>query len=261
LFSAWQVNLGTDKNKDVHLPYPLHPMLQRAYNVLEPMFIEQVLPKSGHGLLASPDQWNALLETIPEQAIRDKLSTNWSKPKCNSTPVEKWREILINIDAYLSATKKSSAGKAAKHGSNRERERVEQWKYQTVFRYTYPRLDINVSKMRNHLLKSPFCVHPKTGRVCVPIQAEEIDAFDPFAVPTLGQLMNELDAFDKQISDSGGDDDTEKPSRPSLPNWKKTSLKPYFEAFVKKFLDPLQKEIRSRERDDAEREAAATGIF
>ena len=63
-----------------------------------------------------------------------------------------------------------------------------------ILQLTYPRIDAEVSKHRNHLLKAPFCVHPKTGRVCVPIDPEKIDEFDPELVPTVGQLLRELDA-------------------------------------------------------------------
>lgn len=51
--------------------------------------------------------------------------------------------------------------------------------------YSYPRLDINVTKGMNHLLKAPFCVHPKSGKVSVPINPNYIDHFDPANVPTL----------------------------------------------------------------------------
>jgi DNA primase small subunit len=61
-----------------------------------------------------------------------------------------------------------------------------------VFAYAYPRLDVEVSKKLNHLLKAPFCVHPKTGKVCVPIRASAADDFDPEAVPTVASLLSEL---------------------------------------------------------------------
>jgi DNA primase catalytic subunit len=54
-----------------------------------------------------------------------------------------------------------------------------------MLQYAYPRLDINVTKGLNHLLKSPFCVHPKTGKICVPFHPRAADKFDPCSVPTV----------------------------------------------------------------------------
>lgn len=85
-----------------------------------------------------------------------------------------------------------------------------------ILQYTYPRIDAEVSKHRNHLLKAPFCVHPGTGmsiifgwaklpgRVCVPVNPLLVDQFDPEAVPTVGDLLNELDSIPATDEDSKG---------------------------------------------------------
>jgi DNA primase small subunit len=49
----------------------------------------------------------------------------------------------------------------------------------------YPRLDKNVSKQMRHLLKSPFCVHPRTGKICVPIDVDKIGSLTLEGIPTL----------------------------------------------------------------------------
>gem|GEM_PF-6097912 len=61
-----------------------------------------------------------------------------------------------------------------------------------MIQYTYPRLDINVSTGMNHLLKSPFCIHPKTGKVCVPFNPKAVDKFNPNTVPTIQTLIDEV---------------------------------------------------------------------
>jgi DNA primase small subunit len=70
--------------------------------------------------------------------------------------------------------------------------------------------------------------------------------FDPLTVPTLGQLMKELDDYD---GDSVGYE------------WQKTSLKGAFEHFQKKFLHPMLNDVRKSQRAEREKRAAVVGDF
>ena len=74
--------------------------------------------------------------------------------------------------------------------------------HEIVLTYLYPRIDIHVSKTTNHLLKAPFCVHPKTGKVCVPLQAEDFATFHPHRVPTLAGLCGDGAEGSKHAADS-----------------------------------------------------------
>mmetsp|Transcript_11316 Transcript_11316/g.12631 ORF Transcript_11316/g.12631 Transcript_11316/m.12631 type:complete len:444 (+) Transcript_11316:94-1425(+) len=229
----FEVSLGNDNKKnEPSLSTPLHPMVKRAMKILEPMFIEHVLPDSGHGILATKEKWLTILGTLPECAerVRENLEKKWEKAK--SSPSEKWEELKKHISIFLDQQK--GANKAQKRFSTSERNCLETWPVETVLRYTYPRLDINVSKMQNHLLKSPFSVHPKTGRVCVPIDVNNVESFDPFQVPTLPQLMDELDEYE-----SKGCDDA-----PSA-EWEKTSLKSIYQSFKTEFLEPMWRERKT----------------
>lgn len=124
-----------------------------------------------------------------------------------------------------------------------------------VLQYTYPRIDAEVSKHRNHLLKAPFCVHPKTGRVCVPVDPERIDEFDPDTVPTVGQLLQELDAAK---AESGTEEHSGGSSVPAHSNcelinalvidWERTSLKPYVDMLEKHAMG-LMGEVRRVKRE------------
>lgn len=117
-------------------------------------------------------------------------------------------------------------------------------KQDVVLEYTYPRLDIEVSKHLNHLLKSPFVVHPGTGRVCVPINTTALDDFDPISVPTVMALLGEIDEW---VPEEGETD------RKPIQDWEKTSLKPYVEYFRSFVLTLLKDErdvkVKSEETD------------
>jgi DNA primase small subunit len=284
----------------VHLSYPLHPFLHRAHEVLEPYFIRDIIvskKNGGHGLLCSEEQYMKVLNLLPECAtiVRETLHDNWSTKR--STPAEKWDELKKHVSYHLNngdlsgrnttnagtnqepRSKKVSKSYHTNYEVEKNRQLLELFCTEVVLRYTYPRLDINVSKMRNHLLKSPFCIHPKTGRVCVPISKSEYNTFNPFTVPTISQIMQEyFDATKKdnasvegtiQKENSENADESsimkvdENATEPTITTtmksrtlhkekknaWEYTSLYPYYQKYQTEFLVPLQKEVQALQRN------------
>jgi len=146
-----------------------------------------------------------------------------------SNPVEKWKKIASIIKGIMKEKKSVDINPIQ----------------DIVFTYTYPRLDVNVSTGLNHLLKSPFCVHPATGAVCVPINPEECDKFSPKNVPHVEQLIQEIDNYVENSIDGK-----------KLKDYKKTSLHEHIKFFKKEFLTPLlqsinQDQLQSRQFDDS----------
>lgn len=240
--SYLQIMLGTDTSAAEPLPSNLHPALKRAYETLEPLFIENLLPEDGHGLLSTPHAWQGILATLPDTCIDigKEMNDRWLKEEDTMNEEQRWDELKQALRKKM--PKLGSPKKKAKNLTSAEIREIKNWPIATVFQYTYPRLDVNVSKMQNHLLKTPFGIHPKTGRVCVYIP--NIDDFDPFAVPTLSQVLKELET-----------------QKGETLSWKNTSLKESFSAFEKDILKPLQKEQFRHAKQKREEQAALIGDF
>ncbi|KAK9094201.1 hypothetical protein Scep_025670 [Stephania cephalantha] len=212
----FRVYKGNENNhKKVSLGQVLHPFLVRSYNeVLETFFEERLLP--GQKLLETEERFENVLQMIPDESFASDLRGRWQDHRRSSNVKED-----INIVRWQQLKHLSKSGKHK--GLRRCVEEI-------VFSFTYPRIDMEVSKHMNHLLKAPFCVHPKTGRVCVPIDPDHCEEFDPTAVPTLSSLLQELNMGGPVADHENG--------------WEGTSLSKSIRFFRSSFLQPLLKSCK-----------------
>nr|OQO13169.1 hypothetical protein B0A51_17668 [Rachicladosporium sp. CCFEE 5018] len=209
---------------------PLHPHLDRSLDLLNPHFTKDVL--SVQDPWATAEQASKLLELLPDKVLTTALQKKWDSAP-NRSSAQKWADIDT----------------VAENGnlSTMNPKQLVDTKQDIRLEYTYPRLDAEVSKKLNHLLKSPFVIHPGTGRVCVPIDVRRLEDFDPLAVPTVTQLLQEIDVWDaearrKELSEE---------EKSKVEDWQKTGLKPYVEYFRGYVAALLKDESRvKRERDE-----------
>jgi len=187
----------------------IHPAVEKSYEICLDIFKNDPRgPLLGQDILRKGPHLALILETMG--TMEQEHITKYMKTNPDATSLQIWNQ-LEQLGPRLRSEAKSFKEKAA----------LKLFLKDIVIQYTHPRLDINVSKQMNHLLKAPFVVHPKTGRVCVPIDPATMDAFDPADVPTIGKLVDELNR--------GVD-------------VRHTSMRAYTHFFEESFLKPLERD-------------------
>lgn len=161
---------GQAKVKRVTLnPYgDLHPMIRKALEVIDYDFEDLMINKQD--FLASEHLVQNVIDLATDVGLQNRF-----RDKCklhHASSAERWAHMKLEVESYK---------------SKKTRYFIQEVKLQHCF----PRLDANVTKGFNHLLKLPFCIHPKTGNVCVPIDIRDIDSFDIFGVPNIKTLTRE----------------------------------------------------------------------
>lgn len=213
--------IGKTENGRLSIRHPYHPHIQRSFDYLKDSFRSFILQDQNPW--AGSNEAESLLALLPFPALQNALRSRWNSMGDVISSETRWKHIdeeAANITA-----------------KDFRPEALRQAKQDIILEYMYPRLDIEVSKHLNHLLKSPFCVHPSTGRVCVPIDPQDFDSFDPMEVPTVNSLLEELNMAS--------------PGSEGLPDVDRTELKlyvDYFHDFVAKLLKSETHENLKRKR-------------
>ncbi|CAB4256444.1 similar to Saccharomyces cerevisiae YIR008C PRI1 Subunit of DNA primase, which is required for DNA synthesis and double-strand break repair [Maudiozyma barnettii] len=171
------VNVVRDRSneKRLSLMRPYHPLLVRSLDLLKPHFSDIILEEQ--------DPWaddaNAfatLLTALHDKLLMDACRKYWTENPGRSSK-QKWSDIDVLASSEVKANKRHDYLL-----------KLKECKEDIILQTLYPKLDVEVTKQTIHLLKAPFCIHPATGNVCVPI----IDGFEPSQAPKLIGLQEEM---------------------------------------------------------------------
>lgn len=223
---------GEYMKKKVNLPGDkIHHSIKRALETIEPIFISMCIEEQN--ILGTDAGMENFLPILPDE--EDRLELKGIFGQCTSS-LARWNAFVKFV-----REKKTSADK--------KRYQYRHLVEEVMLQYAYPRLDIHVSKGMNHLLKSPFCVHPKTGKVCIPFTANTVDKFHPDKVPNIMMLIQEINEFDEKEK---ADQEAYALNTKRIKDYKKTSLNKSLHLFQEFLwaLDASRKGQKIQESDE-----------
>lgn len=171
-----QFQIQNVKNKVVQgLNNKIHPSINRAISIIDKYFENDIL--IGQDILNFDGGKDLLKALVKAYFLRENNVIDDVERELNmkNSSVQKFK----NIEEILQRNN---------NNFNRSDLCIKDFKLNVL----YPRLDINVSKHINHLLKSPFCIHPKTGLVSVPLDDYNIKNFKIEDIPRLDYLVNDF---------------------------------------------------------------------
>lgn len=229
-----------------------HPHVERAFDITKRRFAEIILEDQDPWGTSSDssenwDNVNTMLLFLPDPSVRQALLSRWKELNKRSSSLQKWNDLNTIPQKIL----KHQLQLAQLKDAQRE----------IILYYMYPRLDVEVSKQMIHLLKSPFCIHPGTGNVCVPFDParnltdnmdDDAYGFNPMSAPNLNSLQDEIDTWEaKRVTrdnDNGEDSANSSTIQNSTRDYEKTSLKPYVDYFILYVSDMMKQELRVAEK-------------
>ncbi|KAL5290325.1 PRIM1 family protein [Megaselia abdita] len=204
----------------------MHHSVKRALKIIEPHFEEVIL--IDQNLFGQENGILKLIQVIPDENARKEAEQYLRKFEGKSS-----KEIWDAFVKYANSMRTSQSGSVW----NRKLKYIVE---EVQIALMYPRLDINVTKGINHLLKSPFVIHPATGKVCVPFSAQAVSKFDPNAVPTINQLLEDINKYDEERKDQNSNDD-----KSNMKEYRKTGMLKgvkVFEEFLRKMYKGIGKD-------------------
>jgi DNA primase small subunit len=160
--------------------YPIFALDSTIYKIAEKFFLEIFCDETLQ-MMDNPDHWKLMGIFIQSEKTKKEVFELLEKLKTKKmTFLEKWEKVKEKI---IEIEKKNGLAIL-----------------ELVYSFVYPRLDENVSKHLNHLLKSPWSIHPSTGNICVPFNVEiEFDVENPPNISVL-HTKNSMDVMSPYLN-------------------------------------------------------------